>query len=161
MLRGDEAQVFATHQVKLERAVRFAVHAPEAVIEDACAHAWLQFLRCQPDRSTVGAWLRTVAIRHAWHLNAREQRDAHYDAMASPQDLVEGPSLDVASEARGALHAVADLPAPQRACLTLVVAGHSYDEVASITGRSLTSVKRQLTRARRHLRLVSDATTEA
>lgn len=81
MLRGDEAQVFAAHRAKLERTVRSAVHAPDAVIEDACSHAWLQFLRCQPDRETVGGWLHTVAVRQAWDLAAREQRAQHYDAM--------------------------------------------------------------------------------
>jgi hypothetical protein len=39
---GDEAELFAEHHAELERRVASAVSAPRAVIEDACATAWVQ-----------------------------------------------------------------------------------------------------------------------
>ena len=155
MLRGDEATVYEQHHQELERIVARAVRTSEATIQDACSFAWLQFLRRQPDRDRAIAWLSTVAIRHAWHLDARERRTLPADALGNPENLKEAAPLEASLRARGALHALADLPHPQRQCLSLVVSGHSYNEIAAATGRTRTNVNKQLTRARRNLYLTA------
>lgn len=154
LLRGDEADVFDAHQLALRCAVRHAVTAPDAVVEDACAFAWLQFLRRQPDRATAFAWLRTVAIRHAWRLTAREQRDVHLEEVPAWEDLRGKDTTGPAVDARQTLRDVAELPARQRRCLTLLVSGHTYDEIAHVTGTTRTNVNKQLTRARTNLRAI-------
>lgn len=161
MLRGDEAHVYETHHADLERSVRRAVRGSDAIVQDACAHAWLQFLRHQPDRETVGAWLHVVAVRHAWQLANKELRTVHLDGLPAVDDLLQAAPLTDQVDAREALRAVAALPQPQRECLSLVLSGHSYAEVTAATGRSYTNVNKQLTRARRHLRLVHDANHDA
>src|SRR3712207_8375392 len=66
-----------------------SVHGPDACIEDACSFAWLQFLRCQPDRPTAFGWLRRVVIRQAWRLVATETRsEEHTSELQSRQYLV-------------------------------------------------------------------------
>lgn len=157
MLRGDEAEVYNTHRLALERAVRRAVIAPAACIEDACSFAWLQFLRLQPDRPTVFAWLRTVAIREAWRLSERERRDGHLEDVPAWEERTTGESLRCTTEAHHALHAVAALPDRQRRYLTLLVSGHSYAEIARTTGATHTTVNKHLTRARASLRLAAPA----
>jgi len=79
-LRGDEGELFARHHAALLRAVRSAVRAPEAVIEDACATAWAILLRRQPERTeTLFGWLRTVAIHEAYALSRQQRRTASLD----------------------------------------------------------------------------------
>lgn len=60
--RGDEDHLYRRHHSNLQRAVARAVNAPRELIEDACQTAWTIMLRRQPDRTTIFAWLRVVAI---------------------------------------------------------------------------------------------------
>lgn len=153
MLRGDEAQLFAQHEVPLRCAVRHAVNAPGAVIDDACSFAWLQLLRRQPDRTTVFAWLRTVAIREAWRLAAVERRDAPLE-LVPPSREPRATSVERSHDARAALTELAALPRRQRRYLTLFVSGCSYDEIARHHGTTRTNVNKHLAAARRRLRAV-------
>src|SRR4051812_10025754 len=121
MLRGDEAELFRQHEVALKRAVRAAVRAPEACIEDACSFAWLQLLRRQPDRATVFGWLRTVAIHEAWVLAARERRDRPLGEMRAWNERSGGEAPPVV-EAHAALRILAELPERQRRYLALLAA---------------------------------------
>ncbi len=155
MLRGDEAEVYNAHRLALECAVRRAVNAPAACIEDACSFAWLQFLRLQPDRDTVFPWLRTVAIREAWRLSRRERRDGHLEDAPAWEERTATESLRRTTEAHHALESLAALPHRQRRYLTLLVSGHSYAEIARTTGATYTNVNKHLTRARASLRLVA------
>ncbi len=154
VLRGDESDLFRLHHADLLTAVRRAVRASDALIEDACAFAWEQLIACQPDRQErLFAWLRTVAVREAWRLSSVERRPAHWDQRrtegASGPERIEdrGPSLDRQLDARCALERVGDLPPRQRRLFALQVAGLSYREVAAVTGDSVRTVDRQLRRA--------------
>ncbi|HYF24937.1 MAG TPA: sigma-70 family RNA polymerase sigma factor [Baekduia sp.] len=152
MLWGDEAQLFA--DAALRAAVRHLVdNADAAVVEDACSYAWLQRMRTQPERGdTLFAWLRTVAVREAWRLARREPRDGHLELVPDSDERLAGDTLQDTVAAHDALRTLAALPAPQRQCLTLIVGGHSYADVTHLTGRSYSSVNRQLVKARRRLR---------
>lgn len=54
-------------------------------------------------------------------------------------------------------NAIARLTPHQRAVVRLFISGYSYDEIARIQSISRGSVNKALVRARRHLRLVHDA----
>jgi RNA polymerase sigma factor (sigma-70 family) len=145
-LRGDEAALFATLQPRLRRAVARAVTAPQAVIDDACANAWLILLRAQPRRETVYSWLRQVAIHEAIRLYRREVRDT-----AVPVD--EMPSTtDRMHDALRALEALAALPARQRRMLSRQVAGLTYADIAREERVTARTVELQVLRGRRRLR---------
>jgi len=159
-LRGDEGELFACHHAALLRAVRSAVRAPEALIEDACATAWAILLRRQPERTeTLFGWLRTVAIHEAYALSRQQRRTAsldHVDARGG-DDLVarleDHRSLEDALEARGALRVLAGLPERQRTTLALKVAGFRYAEIQRLRGDvTYTNVNRQLVKARQRIR---------
>jgi DNA-directed RNA polymerase specialized sigma24 family protein len=66
---GDEGELFRRHHRELHRAVARVVRGPHELIEDACQTAWAMLLRCQPERRTVFAWLRVVAIHEAYRLS--------------------------------------------------------------------------------------------
>lgn len=152
MLTGDEADVFAAHHVALRCAVRAVVRGPDACVDDACAFAWLQFLRCQPTRDTVFAWLKTVAIRQAWHLVRRERQDGHLEEVPAWHDRHGTDATAAAIDARDALHAVAQLPDRQRRYLTLAASGHTHPEIATATGATQTNVRKHLKLARTNLK---------
>lgn len=152
-LLGDEADLFATHQHSLRNAVRSAVRGSDDVIEDACSYAWMQLLRHQPYRETVFGWLRTVAIREGWRLAARERSELRVDGLDEELEILHTPiDTDLVVDAHQALETLAALPERQRSCLALLIAGHSYTEIARLTRTSYTAVNKQLVKARSTLR---------
>ena len=66
--RGDEADLFRCFDRKLVRYVSGVVKVTASdTLEDACAHAWMQFMQRQPEREeNWRAWLCVVAEREAW-----------------------------------------------------------------------------------------------
>ena len=158
--RGDEANLYARHADLLLRIVSRRASAPQTVIEDACAVAWTQLLRYQPERDRVVAWLVTVATREAWTLAKRESRETSIEALGTEEgtegayamfeDL--GATLEDQLDAREALRAVASLPERQRHALSRQLAGLSYEEMAVESGESRRTVERQLMRAHKHIR---------
>ncbi len=116
--RGDEAELFARHHDMLLRDVSRQASAAAALIEDACAFAWAQLLRYQPQRDNIVAWLVTVAVREAWTLSRRQRAEISgeveaSDAYAHLEHI--GATLDDQVSAREALRAVAELPERQPA----------------------------------------------
>ena len=81
-LRGDEADLYAELQPRMLRLLRLRIAGSDALIEDACAFAWLQLLRCQPRRDSVYGWLCKTAIHAAYNLSQRECRDLRLDGWA-------------------------------------------------------------------------------
>src|SRR3954471_19475236 len=132
MLRGDEAQLYRQHQAELRQSVRRAVRGPEACVDDACAFAWLQLLRLQPDRATVFGWLRKVAIHEAWRLARRERRDGHLEALPAWEERCGAGEIDHTVDAHDAIATLATLPDRQRRYLSLIIAGYSYREISHL-----------------------------
>jgi RNA polymerase sigma factor (sigma-70 family) len=154
--RGDEDELYRRHHRDLERAVARSVHAPRELIEDACQMAWTTLLRTQPDRRATFAWLRRVAINEAYRLSDIDRRDARLDHLAGDwqQVMTDPHDLDDQLRAREALEALAALPERQRRDLTLHIAGHSYTEIAELTGgRTCTNVAKTLRKAKARIRL--------
>jgi RNA polymerase sigma factor (sigma-70 family) len=157
--RGDEAELFRLHNRSLARAVARSVNASDELIEDACQSAWATLLRFQPDRSpALFAWLRTVAVHQAYRLSRQERRDVRLEDLAGDGEwgalIGLSQSLEDATEARRALETLAGLPPLQRDDLALLVAGFSYQEIATVGGRprSLNNVNKHLTKARARIR---------
>src|SRR5919199_4480983 len=68
-LLGDEAELFRRHAAWLVRVTRHGLRCSEALAEDACAHAWLQLCRSQPERTqNIAGWLRVVALHEGLRL---------------------------------------------------------------------------------------------
>jgi RNA polymerase sigma factor (sigma-70 family) len=150
--RGDEERLFVALADQLVRTVRAIVHGSDAMIEDACSFAWLQLVRCQPDRETVFPWLTKVAVREAWRLSRRERREAHLEDLGLEPASPEGSTIERALDAHEALTLLAALPESQRRYLTLLVAGYRYAEITQLLGVTHTNVNKHLVRARASLR---------
>jgi RNA polymerase sigma factor (sigma-70 family) len=148
--RTTEA-LFRSHNARLLRTVRGAVRGvPYASVEDACAFAWMQFVRYAPECPTDAhafGWLRTTATREAIKANQRPER---------PTDDIEiGAHAPDAEDVRAALRVLAEVPERRRDVLVLRLAGHSYREIEELRGLSYTRVNALLTEARAHVRRIS------
>jgi DNA-directed RNA polymerase specialized sigma24 family protein len=152
-LQGDEDTLFRLHHRRLLQVVGGLVRGANEDIEDACAFAWCQFLRRQPDREMTFPWLAKVAMREAWRLGRRRRRDSRLDDL--PEDGCRAfarDNLDGALAAREALRILASLPERQRRYLVLKVSGYSYIEIRAATGATHTNVNKHLCRARASIR---------
>jgi RNA polymerase sigma factor (sigma-70 family) len=153
--RGDEAALFERYSEQLVRAIQGRLRISRQVAEDACAIAWVQLLRTQPQRDAIFAWLRVVATREAIRLCRAERRDVVLDEDGSDASLCCGDrraDAQLTAEVREALEDVASLSAQKARIFSLHVAGFSYDEISEMTGYSWTTVNRHMTRARARLR---------
>jgi len=157
-LRGDEEQLFRTHNEMLVRITTRAAAGSRATAEEACQFAWLALMKSQPDRDRAFPWLIVVARHRAWQLMRQVRREIPSDgpqtkeegdvAQALGERIADPVSLELRLEAREALRAVARLPERQRRPLALKLAGYSYQEICALTGRSYTNVNKHLGRAR-------------
>ena len=154
-LLGDEEQLYRTHARKLRSVVRMTVNTTEEIVEDACAFAWLQLVRCQPRRETVFGWLRTVATRAAIRLDRRERTHASLDLddLEHPglRDLRHDPATN--DEVIDALDTLRSLQDSERIALGLHALGFRYREIGELTGDTVFTVACQMRRARRALLL--------
>ena len=162
--RGDEGELFARHHAALLRAVRRAVRAPEAVIEDACASAWAILLRRQPDRGpALFGWLRTVAVHEGYRLSREQRHVSALDDLAAVEGegweafVADRRTLDASLEARRALRTLAALPERERRYLALLAAGYRYHEIVEHAGVTYTNVNKHLAKARSRIRDVESA----
>ena len=162
-LRGDEGELYRRYADQLVRLTAHRVTAAPSLIEDACALAWLQLLRRQPERGPVLlGWLRVVALHECYRLIRIDGRDDRLEDIAAANDEGHGegwesalPSpltLDDALEARRALEALRDLPVRERRYMVLRVAGYRYQEICELTGATYTNVNKHLTRGRARIR---------
>jgi DNA-directed RNA polymerase specialized sigma24 family protein len=140
---------FAANATRLHNAVRAAARGPEAVIEDACQVAWTILVR-RPDISLDERgfnWLAIVAIREAWRLasiaNEIPVGSLHGTMTGHDEELPEPAHLDDRSAEQRALDHIehherlavlATLKPREREALYLLGLGHSYAEIADLSG---------------------------
>lgn len=153
---GDEAELFASFNDELFRSVRHAVRTSVANIEDACATAWAQFLRYQPDRDeNWRGWLYRTATREAIQLRARELGVLHLGPAEPGQigmvsevaDPRPAPQIEY-MVVREALDTLSRVPERRRKVAALKLAGLKYTGVAATLGLSTTRVDKLLREAR-------------
>jgi RNA polymerase sigma-70 factor (ECF subfamily) len=153
-----------THQRRIFRFV-YGMVGGEQLAEDLTQDVFLLAYRALvrlPADANESAWLFTIARNRAlqelrrrrilrWMplLGPREEEDSHPDRR---------PPVAEEVAARDELRrALAQVPPKDLACLLLSVDGHSYSEVAGITGLTTPAVRARIFRARERLRaLLSD-----
>jgi RNA polymerase sigma factor (sigma-70 family) len=123
---------------------------PDALIEDACAEAWLIAWRYREtiDDARPLAWLVVVATHELFAL-LRKLRNETDDGGVEPFTNVGDPEL--AFETREALEALSSLKPQQREALGLRAGGFSYEEIQALTGRTYTWVNRHVSEGKRAL----------
>jgi RNA polymerase sigma factor (sigma-70 family) len=160
----DLGALYRSLAPQLERIVRHEVHAPEAVIEDACQFAWsrLTHNRARVRRDTVLAWLASTAVHEALKLVRRNGREPSLDALVERGgDFGQtGRGVEAIVEARDRLGKVALLAPRQQRLLWLYALGLSYEEIARYDGCTARTVERQIERGRARLRARESSVVE-
>ncbi len=164
--RAAVARFYTEHAAQLRAMVARRVHT-SAGVEDACQHAWVILLaHPEIDLDHRGLrWLTTVAVREAWQ-HARSTIDLQIvpsDLDLEPDDLAElpepaGPASDpvdiviARDQHQQRREAFVGLKAREREALWLHALGHSYREIAELTGSTYTATNRRITEGRARLR---------
>ena len=155
---GDDAAFDRLYGENVERVyavcLRMAGDATRArtLTQDAFVRAWERIGSFRGD-SRLSSWLHRIAVnvvlesgrtRKRWHGLLVERTD---DSLTRPATTGD-PGLRLDLE-----RAIAQLPPGAREMLVLRdIEGHSYEEVAQLTGAALGTVKSQISRARRLVR---------
>jgi hypothetical protein len=85
-LLGDEAELYLEFNRQLVRTVQKCVDASRDTVDDACAFAWVQFMRLRPDRDrNWRSWLITTAEREVWRLTHQEGRTIGFEVRDSDE----------------------------------------------------------------------------
>lgn len=126
------------------------------VADEAVAEAFAQLLRRGDEVRDPAAWVWRSAFRLAGgDLKSRRAEarrttsdDAVLNLLADPEDRISGEAADL-------LAALDQLSDQQRRCVALVdIAGHTAPSAAAVLGTSAATVRVQLMRARRQLRVL-------
>jgi RNA polymerase sigma-70 factor (ECF subfamily) len=152
--RGDE-EAFAELYRLFGRAVHGTILARIApgdaadLAQEVFLQAWSR-LRELRDDAAFGAWICTIARRHAaTHYRSRRTFDPLPAALAAHGQA----DTEVAAAAHAAIAAIHDLPEAYRETLTLrLVEGLTGPEIASVTGLTPDSVRVNLHRGFKLLR---------
>lgn len=148
--RGDEAGIYEAYAERLRSSIRHAVNTSPENIDDACAFAWMQLLRRQPERGTVYGWLWKVARNEALKLALGQQRveprEGIGEDVIAPGDVASGVErlLDAKERLRR-------LPERERKAVVLQSVGLSYTEAAEQLGISRARLNGLLVQAQRRL----------
>ena len=152
-LRGDEAQLFLDYGTELDRTVSRLVRTTRTNVEDACGFAWMQFVRCQPERDRHWrGWLVQVARREALRLEEVDRRAparvASHSRSSGNHDVAD-PRADIEPrlELQEALEALKELRPRLRRIAFLRGVGLTHDEISVLTGDSRTRVRQLVRRA--------------
>jgi hypothetical protein len=153
--RGDEADLFRSFNPKLMHDIARSVDvAGSAVIEDACSHAWAQFMRYQPDRRrNWQGWLFRAAQREAWRLErelrehrplrtSEDERKTDFGEAIDPRDY---QAISVGVD--DALSIMQELPPRLQRIAMLRALGLRYSDISEITGDTPTRVAQLVARA--------------
>jgi RNA polymerase sigma factor (sigma-70 family) len=160
LTRRDVIRLYSTFNRQLAQIVRCGLGVPERVIEDACQVAWTGLIGQGQgvDRRSAGAWLVRTALREALRLARLEDREPSLEQALEDR----APHLRLASDSgpeelisrREQVCSVRLLSARQQRLVWLHALGFSCEEMASYEQCTSRTVRRQLERARRRLRML-------
>ena len=153
------AERFEAHRARL-RAVAYQTLGSASETDDAVQEAWLRLSRSDPGNiENLGGWLTTVVARVCLNmLQARREQPVgmHLPESAASDADGTGPEAEaLLADSIGPallviLHTLA--PAERLAFVLHDMFGVPFEEIASLSGRSLTAVRQLASRARRRVR---------
>jgi len=148
------------HQRRIHRFI-FGMVGTDQLAEDLTQDVFFSAYRALgrlPEDANESAWLFTIARNRALQ-ELRRRKILRWIPLAHPNDEEDDvhphgsqPLADTVAERDRLRRAMKAVPPKDLACLLLSVDGHSYSEVAGITGLSTPAVRARIFRARERLR---------
>ncbi len=163
VLTGDKeayAVLVRRHQERLYRHALGMVLDPDVaadLVQDSFVNAYRRLNKCR-DRSSFATWLhRIVRNRCLDHLKERRRKDLPLDDHLQVAWFGAGPESDLDRRILGEMldGALARLPGPQREAFLLKhVQELTYEEMAEVTGASMSALRMRVLRAREALQSI-------
>lgn len=147
--RDELDRLYREYAQTLERKVQRRITAPRALVEDACANAWVALAK-RPDvlhDERVAGWLYVVAFREAIAL--LRARNLLRD---EPEDAPHNADFETRVDANDLAQAIRKLAPRQARVLFALMLGCSYAQIAAATGYSPTAVNSGIVKGRTQLR---------
>jgi RNA polymerase sigma-70 factor (ECF subfamily) len=160
VVEGDRRSFDALVDRHLQRALRTAARIvgnsadAEEIAQEAMLRVWTRSRSWRPNRAKFTTWFYQIVINLAFDHRRRPSSEP-LDAAADPADPspLGSAALEDLQRRRAVAEAIRQLPARQRAALTLCYyEGLSGEEAASALSTSLKAVEGLLLRARRFLK---------
>ena len=157
-------RLVVTYQRRIFRFV-YGMVSSEQLAEDLTQDVFLLAYRALgrlPADANESAWLFTVA-RNRTLQELRRRRILRWVPLMGPHDDEDvhpdqsKPLADAVADRDELRRAMKAVPPKDLACLLLSIDGHSYQEVAEITGLSTSAVRARIYRARERLRVLLSA----
>jgi RNA polymerase sigma-70 factor (ECF subfamily) len=127
------------------------------LVQDTMVKMWAARARFEAG-THFKAWAFTILRNHFFSISRRNRFVGEWDDQVADRILAAPASQDMAVQFSDLLRALQQLPVPQREALILVGAGDlSYEEVASITGSAVGTVKSRVSRARNALQALMES----
>jgi hypothetical protein len=156
--------LYRRYESRLRAWLAGRVSASRALVEDACASAWLILVAKPPEcGERVFGWLCTVALHEAYRLLRLERREPPSEPGDRRPAFVPPGRDDPAAalEAKRALLAVASLRERERRYMAWQAGGYRYREMQALAGgATYTNVNKHLTRAHVRLRQLAAEASE-
>jgi DNA-directed RNA polymerase specialized sigma24 family protein len=161
--RGDEPDLFLKFNRQLVRNVSQVVIADTEDVKDACAFAWLQFLRYQPERDqNWQGWLFRTAQRETWRLTAIRHRDWQLNDEVNRELIDSDPAVRMQDreDFREAMTELKQLPKPMQEAVLVASQVYRHRDVGEILDIPETRVAYLLASAGAALRDAAERRTE-
>lgn len=156
------------HQRRIYRFI-YGMVGSEPLAEDLTQDVFVSAYKALgrlPGDANEQAWLFTIARNRAlqelrrrkilrWVPLGRPREDGELDEDTHAEDVT--PMADVVADRDRLRRAMASVAPKDLACLLLSIDGHSYKEVAEVTGLSMPAVRARIFRARERLRALLSA----
>jgi RNA polymerase sigma factor (sigma-70 family) len=153
-----QAEWEACYRAEMPRLIRYLMKCfGESDMRDAADAAQSAFAELFTKWKTVRsprAWLRTVAFRQM----LRQPAEYPFDAHSEPSVLPASSALELREQEQQVLAALRLLPLAQRQVMALVYDQFSCQEIAEITGKNETAVRKNIERARAAMREILGVT---
>jgi DNA-directed RNA polymerase specialized sigma24 family protein len=134
--RGDEPELYLKFNRLLVAKIAHVVVAQREDVEDACAFAWVQFLRHQPDREqNWQGWLFRTAQREAWRLTAIRHRDWRLTSETPDRELTDSDPavrLQLRQDFQEAMGQLKQLPKPMQEVVLVASQVRRHRDVGEI-----------------------------
>jgi DNA-directed RNA polymerase specialized sigma24 family protein len=134
--RGDEPELYLKFNRLLVAKISQVVVAQREDVEDACAFAWVQFLRHQPDREqNWQGWLFRTAQREAWRLTAIRHRDWRLTSALPDRELADtdpAVRLQLRQDFQDAMAELKQLPKPMQEVVLVASQVRRHRDVGEI-----------------------------
>lgn len=139
--------------LKISRAYSHTYHDREDLINDITLELWKSFKNFKGG-SKISTWMYRVALNTSLNYNRRRKRESTFSLSHPEGDLPWLTENDIYDQEESDIlyECIRELNEINKVIILLYLEGNSYEEIALITGISITNVSTRISRIKEQLR---------